>query len=162
MFVMIRAITYATLFIGFLLAYLPARVLASAGIARPPIIAAPQIAGMLCGAIGTVLALWCISTFATIGKGTPAPFDPPRKLVIRGPYRFVRNPMYIGAALALAGAALFYKSAPPLAYAAAFLIAFHFFVLAYEEPTLRCTFGADYEAYCQRVKRWWPTARAVH
>jgi len=162
MFVMIRAITYATFFVGFLLVYLPARVLASAGIARPPIIAAPQIAGMLCGAIGTVLALWCISTFATIGKGTPAPFDPPRKLVIRGPYRFVRNPMYIGAALALAGAALFYKSAPLLAYAAAFLVVFHFFVLAHEEPTLRRTFGADYEAYCQRVKRWWPTARAVH
>jgi len=162
MFVIFRAITYATLFVGFLLIYLPARVLAAAGIVRPPVIAAPQIAGMVVGAIGAALALWCIFTFATIGQGTPAPFDPPRKLVIRGPYRFVRNPMYIGAGLALAGAALFYKSLPLLAYGGAFLVVCHLFVLAYEEPTLRRSFGADYEAYCQRVRRWWPTARAVH
>jgi protein-S-isoprenylcysteine O-methyltransferase Ste14 len=158
MFVIFRAITYATLFIGFPLIYLPARLLASAGIIRPPAIAAPQIAGIILGSSGAALALWCIFTFATIGKGTPAPFDPPRKLVIRGPYRFVRNPMYIGAALALAGAALFYKSAPLLAYAAAFLVVCHLFVLAYEEPTLHRTFGPDYEAYCQRVRRWWPAA----
>ena len=161
MFVFLRAITYATLFVGFLLIYLPARLLASAGIVRPPLIAAPQIAGMVVGATGAALALWCIFTFAAIGKGTPAPFDPPRKLVIRGPYRFVRNPMYIGAALALAGAALFYKSAPLLAYATAFLIVCHLFVLAYEEPTLRRTFGADYQAYCQRVSRWWPATRPI-
>jgi protein-S-isoprenylcysteine O-methyltransferase Ste14 len=157
MFVIFRAITYATLFVGFLLIYLPARVLAAAGIVRPPAIAAPQIAGIIVGSIGAALALWCIVTFATIGKGTPAPFDPPRKLVIRGPYRFVRNPMYIGATLALAGAALFYRSLPLLAYAAAFLIVCHLFVLAYEEPTLRRTFDPDYEAYCQRVRRWWPS-----
>jgi protein-S-isoprenylcysteine O-methyltransferase Ste14 len=161
MFVIFRAITYAALFVGFLLIYLPARVLASTGIVRPPTIAAPQIAGIIIVSIGAALALWCILTFATIGKGTPAPFDPPRRLVIRGPYRFVRNPMYIGAVLALAGAALFYKSAPLLAYAASFLVVCHFFVLAYEEPMLRRTFGADYEAYCQRVRRWWPAARTV-
>jgi len=161
MFVIFRAITYATLFIGFLLIYLPARVLASAGIVRPQQIAAPQIAGIIVASIGATLALWCIFTFATIGKGTPAPFDPPRRLVIRGPYRFVRNPMYIGAGLALGGAVVFYNSAPLLAYAAAFLVVCHLFVLAYEEPTLRRTFGADYEAYCQRVQRWWPTARTV-
>jgi protein-S-isoprenylcysteine O-methyltransferase Ste14 len=159
MFVIFRAITYSTLFIGFLLIYLPSRVLALAGIVRPPIIAAQQILGMIVAGIGAALALWCIFTFATIGKGTPAPFDPPRKLVIRGPYRYVRNPMYIGAALALAGAALFYQSAPLLAYAATFLLVCHLFVLTYEEPTLRRTFGADYEAYCRRVRRWWPAVR---
>lgn len=161
MFVIFRAITYATLFVGFLLIYLPARVLASAGVARPPQIAEPQIAGIIVGSTGTAVALWCIFTFATIGKGTPAPFDPPLRLVIRGPYCFVRNPMYIGAALALAGAALFYKSALLLAYAAAFLVVCHLFVLAYEEPTLRRTFGSEYEAYCRRVRRWRPSARAV-
>jgi protein-S-isoprenylcysteine O-methyltransferase Ste14 len=159
MFVIFRAITYATLFVGFLLIYLPSRVLAAAGILRPPVNAAPQVAGIIAAGIGTAVALWCIFTFATIGKGTPAPFDPPRRLVIRGPYRFVRNPMYIGAALALAGAAVFYRSLPLLAYAAAFLVVCHLFVLAYEEPTLRRTFGADYEVYCQRVSRWWPVAR---
>jgi protein-S-isoprenylcysteine O-methyltransferase Ste14 len=147
MFVIFRAITNATHFIGFLLIYLPARVLASAGIVRPPTIAAPQIAGIIAGSIGAAVALWSIFTFATIGKGTPAPFDPPRRLVLRGPYRFVRNPMYIGATLALTGASLFYKSAPMLAYAAALLLVCHLFVLAYEEPTLRRTFGAGYEVY---------------
>ncbi len=107
MFVVFRTITYATLLVGFLLIYLPSRVLASAGIVRPPQIAAAQIVGIIVGSIGTASALWCIFTFATIGKGTPAPFDPPRRLVIRGPYRYVRNPMYIGAVLALAGATLF-------------------------------------------------------
>jgi len=68
----------------------------------------------------------------------------------------VRNPMYIGAGLALAGAALFYLSLPLLGYAAAFAFVTHLFVVLYEEPTLRSTFGTDYEGYCRRVGRWWP------
>jgi len=94
-----------------------------------------------------------------VGRGTPAPFDPPRRLVIRGPYRFVRNPMYVGAGLALAGAALFYESLPLLAYGGVFLLACHLFVLSYEEPTLKRTFGPDYEAYCHHVNRWRPRLR---
>ncbi len=149
MFVFARAVTYAALFIGFVLIYLPGRLLSRAGIVRPAAIAVPQVAGMVIGAAGAAVALWCIFTFATIGKGTPAPFDPPRRLVIRGPYRFVRNPMYIGAGLALASAALFYESLPLLGYAAVFFLATHVFVLLYEEPTLRRTFGQEYEAYCR-------------
>ncbi len=156
MFVFARAVTYAALFIGFVLIYLPGRLLSSMGIVRPSAIAAPQVTGMVIGAAGAVVALWCIFTFATIGKGTPAPFDPPRRLVIRGPYRFVRNPMYIGAGLALASAALFYESLPLLAYAGLFFLATHVFVVLYEEPTLRRTFGPEYEAYCRQVSRWWP------
>jgi len=159
MFVAFRTIVYATLFIGFLLIYLPTRVLSSTGIVRPAAIGPPQVAGTIIGTAGVLLALWCISTFVWIGRGTPAPFDPPRRLVIRGPYRFVRNPMYIGAGLALGGAALFYESLPLLAYGGAFLLACHLFVLSYEEPTLKRTFGPEYEAYCQRVSRWWPAAR---
>lgn len=156
MFVFFRAIAYAALFTGFLLIYLPARLLSWSGITRPAAMAGPQIAGAAVTGAGGLLALWCILAFARIGKGTPAPFDPPRRLVIRGPYRFVRNPMYIGAGLALAGAALFYESASLLAYAAAFLLAAHFFVMWYEEPVLRRSFGDEYEAYCQRVRRWRP------
>jgi protein-S-isoprenylcysteine O-methyltransferase Ste14 len=137
MFVAFRAITYATLFIGFLLVYLPARVLSMSGIARPTEIESAQIVGIIVGGVGALVALSCVSTFIWIGEGTPAPFDPPRRLVIRGPYRFVRNPMYIGAGLALAGAALFYKSAPLLVYGCAFLVVSHLFVMFYEEPTLR-------------------------
>jgi len=157
MFVFIRTLTYSALFIGFLLIYLPARVLSWSGIVRPPAMQAPQVAGMAFGAASAAVALWCVFTFASIGRGTPAPFDPPRRLVIRGPYRFVRNPMYIGAGLALASAALFYESWRLLAYAGLFFLATHLFVLSYEEPTLRRTFGPDYEAYCRQVSRWWPT-----
>jgi protein-S-isoprenylcysteine O-methyltransferase Ste14 len=105
---------------------------------------------------GALLALWCVVTFVAIGKGTPAPFDPPRRLVVRGPYRFVRNPMYFGGALALAGAALFYQSLLLLAYASIFLFAACLFVLFYEEPTLRRIFGTDYVSYCRHVGRWLP------
>jgi protein-S-isoprenylcysteine O-methyltransferase Ste14 len=156
MFVFARAVTWAALFIGFVLIYLPGRLLSWTGIVRPATIEKPQVVGMVIGAVGAAVALWCIFTFATIGRGTPAPFDPPRRLVIRGPYRFVRNPMYIGAGLAIASAALFYESLPLLGYAGLFFLATHVFVVGYEEPTLRRTFGQEYEAYCRQVGRWWP------
>lgn len=136
--------------------FLPARVLSWSGIVRPESIGTAQIVGVIVGASGSLLALWCIFTFIVIGRGTPAPFDPPRRLVDAGPYRFVRNPMYIGAGLALAGAALFYQSWALLAYCAAFAVITHLFVVVYEEPTMRASFGDSYLRYCERVKRWWP------
>jgi len=156
MFVFIRTLTYSTLFIGFVLVFLPARVLSASGLVRPQVFGGWQIAGMLVGAAGAAVAVSCILVFAFAGKGTPAPFDPPRRLVAIGPYRIVRNPMYVGAACALAGAALFYRSLPLVAYVAAFLLITHLFVVVYEEPTLRRTFGNDYGAYCTRTGRWLP------
>jgi protein-S-isoprenylcysteine O-methyltransferase Ste14 len=161
MFVFVRAVTYAALFIGLVLIYVPARLLSWSGIVRPVAIEVQQVVGMIIGAAGAVVALWCIFTFVSAGRGTPAPFDPPRRLVIQGPYRFVRNPMYIGAGLALAGAALFYESWPLLGYTGFFLFATHLFVVLYEEPALRQTFGQEYELYCGRVKRWWPSVLAA-
>jgi protein-S-isoprenylcysteine O-methyltransferase Ste14 len=155
-FIFARAATYAALFIGLLLIFLPNRILSSTGIVPPSTIGAWQIAGMLFGVSGAALALACILTFVFVGRGTPAPFDPPRRLVVRGPYRVVRNPMYLGAGLALAGAALFYQSIPLLGYAGLFLLITHVFVVVYEEPTLRHTFERDYDAYCRRTGRWWP------
>jgi protein-S-isoprenylcysteine O-methyltransferase Ste14 len=157
--VLIRAVTWASLFIGVVLIYVPARLLSESGIVRPAGIGVRQVAGMVVGAAGAAVAVWCIFSFATIGRGTPFPLDPPRRLVIRGPYRFVRNPMYVGAVLALAGAALFYGSLPLLGYAGFFLLATHLFVVGYEEPTLRRTFGEEYEAYTRKTGRWWPTFR---
>jgi protein-S-isoprenylcysteine O-methyltransferase Ste14 len=159
MFTLVRAVTYSALFVGLLLVYLPSGVLSWSGIVRPPAIGAVQIAGMAVGALGAALCVWCILTFVFVGKGTPAPFDPPRRLVARGPYGIVRNPMYIGAALALLGAALFYRSLALVGYTALFLIVLHLFVMAYEEPTLRRAFDEEYEAYCRRVGRWWPRRR---
>ncbi|SRR6266550_919715 len=155
-FVFARAVTYGALFVGVLLIYLPSTVLSRSGMAPPSSAGALQIVGMSVAACGAALALWCIGTFVFVGRGTPAPFDAPRRLVARGPYRRVRNPMYIGAGLALAGAALFYRSLGLLAYTGLFLLATHLFVIWYEEPTLRQTFSAEYEDYCRRVRRWLP------
>jgi protein-S-isoprenylcysteine O-methyltransferase Ste14 len=158
MFVLFRALIYGTLFVAFLLVFLPARVLAWSGITRPATLGPVQLAGLGLGASGAAIALWCILTFVISGRGTPAPFDPPRRLVVVGPYRVVRNPMYLGAGLALTGAALFYGSWALLGYCAAFILVMHLFVVVYEEPTLRATFGAPYARYCEQVHRWWPRA----
>ncbi len=152
-----RVATWATLFIAFVLVLLPARVLMWSGVARPTTFGPWQWAGLALVVLGGVLALWCIITFATHGRGTPAPFDPPRRLVVRGPYRHVRNPMYLGAGIALAGAALYYRSLALVAYLAVCFALVHLFVIGYEEPTLGRTFGDAYAAYRQRVRRWWPT-----
>src|SRR5271163_4775399 len=133
MIVLIRTIAYAVLFIGLVLVYLPARLLSWSGMVRPDAIEAQQVAGIVMGLAGAAVAVWCIFTFAFIGNGTPAPFDPPRRLVIQGPYRFVRNPMYIGAGLALADAAIFYESLPLLGYTGLFFLATYVFVVSYEE-----------------------------
>src|SRR5438046_6845015 len=104
MFVLVRAVTYAALFIGFVLVYLPARFLSWSGIVAPATAGAPQLAGMIMVTIGAVIAVGCVLTFVFVGDGTPAPFDPPRKLVIRGPYHLVRMPLYIGDGMTLVGA----------------------------------------------------------
>lgn len=159
MFVLVRASIYATLFIAFLLVFVPAQILGRAGIVRPPTIGLVEIPGIAAVVVGAVIAVWCILAFVFVGRGTPAPFDPPRSLVVRGPYRFVRNPMYLGAGLALAGAALVYRSAGLLGYLAVLAAVTQLLVVGYEEPTLRRLFGADYEAYCRRVRRWLPWPR---
>jgi len=158
-FVFIRAIIYAVFFISLVLIYLPTRFLSWFGFIRPEKFGVQQIIGMVIGAFGAAIAVWCILTFATIGKGTPAPFDPPHRLVSEGPYRFIRNPMYAGAGLALIGAAVFYASWVLLGYAALFFLASQLFVLLYEEPALRRTFGENYEEFCRHVNRWWPRFR---
>jgi protein-S-isoprenylcysteine O-methyltransferase Ste14 len=153
-FVIARCFVWSTLFVGVVLWFLPASKLAAAGIRGPASFGAMQVVGLAMGLPGLALALWCVVAFAFIGRGTPAPFDPPRRLVMRGPYRVVRNPMYLGACLYLVGFALFYRSTGVALYALAFLAVMHTFVVLYEEPTLRRTFGRDYDTYCERVGRW--------
>ena len=103
--------------------------------------------------------VWCAGALAFIGRGTPAPIDPPKTLVVRGPYRFVRNPMYVGVWSVLIGEAVFFESAVLLAYSVLVLTVFHLFVVLYEEPTLRRLFGDSYERYCDSVPRWVPRLR---
>jgi protein-S-isoprenylcysteine O-methyltransferase Ste14 len=159
MFVIVRAITYALLFVGLVLMWAPGYVLEQAGITPPEIFGWAQGLGAALVVVGGLLAGWCVITFARVGRGTPAPFDPPRRLVTEGPYQYARNPMYWGAGLALVGIALYFRSWAVVKYGAILLIFVYVFVLVYEEPTLRRLFGKDYEEYCRRVPRWLPVKR---
>lgn len=112
--------------------------------------------GLLPLVAGEGVLCWCIWDFAAFGRGTLAPVDPPTQLVVRGPYRHVRNPMYVGVILILLGEAAVFQSVVMLGYSAMVFLAVHGFVVLYEEPTLRRQFGESYEAYRRRVCRWWP------
>jgi len=101
-----------------------------------------------------------IASFVIHGQGTHAPFDPPRRMVARGIFRHVRNPMYLLYTVVILGEAIAYRSALLLAYAGVFWLLAHFLIVNVEEKTLRRRFGAEYETYCQRVPRWIPRLRA--
>ena len=105
---------------------------------------------------GASVLTWCVCDFYRIGRGTLAPWDPPKKLVIIGLYRFMRNPMYIGVLAWVAGWSLVAGSLPLAAYAGVLAIAFHLRVIFYEEPTLGRKFGVDWTQYCTSVNRWLP------
>ena len=108
--------------------------------------------------LGFAVALRCVWDFGWTGRGTPAPFIPPQRLVVVGCYRYVRNPMYTGFAAGWIGLWVIFGHATTAMIAAALAVALgvHLFVILYEEPTLRGKFGPDYEQYCRNVRRWWP------
>lgn len=112
--------------------------------------------GALLLGVGLVVLLWCVHDFVVIGRGTLAPWDPPRRLVVVGLYRYVRNPMYVGVVLIVAGVALRYGSPVVGVYAGLLAVAFHLRVVLYEEPALARQFGEDFLAYTGRAGRWIP------
>ncbi len=99
--------------------------------------------------------------FVRDGRGTPAPVAEPERLVVTGAFRSVRNPGYVAVLAMITGQALIFGSTALLGYTAAVALAFHLFVVLYEEPHLRRKFGSDYQDYCRRVPRWLPRRRAV-
>lgn len=107
-------------------------------------------------ASGVALYVWCIRLFAAVGRGTPGPWDAPRRFVAVGPYRWVRNPIYVAALLVVAGEAWLFLSLPLLAYAGAMALFFHLFVIGYEERALHRRFGDAYVEYRRTVPRWIP------
>ena len=107
-------------------------------------------------AAGALLYFACLWSFGAVGRGTPGLWDSPRRVVSVGPYRWVRNPIYIGALLIVAGEAWLFLSVDLLLYAAALAVAFHLLVIGYEEPRLRTRFGEAYETYRRTVPRWVP------
>jgi len=128
--------------------------------ARPDL-RGPGAAGWVFIAAGVALYLMCAFWgFALRGKGTPLPLDPPKKLVVEGPYHVVRNPMYWSVGSVVLGEAAVFHSPALAELAAVFVAGVILFVLFYEEPELRRKFGAEYEEYCRRVPRWLPRFRA--
>jgi protein-S-isoprenylcysteine O-methyltransferase Ste14 len=117
------------------------------------------VAGAALVLAGAAVLLPSILRFAVEGLGTPAPVAPTRHLVVGGAYRYVRNPMYLAVLATIVGQALWLGRPVLLGYAAAFLATVAAFVRLYEEPVLRRTFGAEYEAYARAVPRWWPRRR---
>jgi protein-S-isoprenylcysteine O-methyltransferase Ste14 len=108
---------------------------------------------------GACVLLWCVRDFYKIGKGTLAPWDPPRKLVVLGLYRFVRNPMYIGLLSWVAGWSMIAGSPILAIYTLVLAVAFHLRVILYEEPTLARQFSNDWTQYRATVHRWIPRLR---
>ena len=106
--------------------------------------------------LGAAVAGKCVLDFAVTGRGTPAPIDPPKVLVVRGLYRFVRNPMYVGVLLIILGWALYFASLRIVTYGAVLWLGFHLFVVLYEEPHLSRRFGTSYDEYRAETPRWLP------
>lgn len=118
-----------------------------------------QLLGGTLLAVGLGVLLHAFNRFVREGRGTPAPTAPPRRLVVGGLYRHVRNPMYVAVIAVILGQALLLARPVLVLYAAALWAAFAAFVRWYEEPALRRRFGAAYEAYRTAVPAWWPRRR---
>ena len=118
-----------------------------------------RVAGALVFGLGLALFTWCVALFARVGRGTLAPWDPTKQLVVVGPYRHVRNPMITGVATMLAGEALFFHSARIGYWLLLFLAINQVYFLLLEEPGLLARFGDDYARYRAAVPRWVPRWR---
>lgn len=109
--------------------------------------------------IGGAIYAWCVWDFASFGRGTPAPIDAPKKLVLRGLYHYTRNPMYVGVLTVIAAWVVLFQVVSLALYGAMVGTCFHLFILLYEEPHLEDLFGGDYAAYKAEVGRWLPRLR---
>jgi protein-S-isoprenylcysteine O-methyltransferase Ste14 len=107
-------------------------------------------------AVGGAIYAWCLWDFASFGRGTPLPLDAPKRLVVRGLYRYTRNPMYLGVLTVVLGWTVLFRAASLLLYALSAATWIHLFVVFYEERHLQREFGREYELYRARVGRWLP------
>jgi protein-S-isoprenylcysteine O-methyltransferase Ste14 len=110
-------------------------------------------------AVGVAIYVWCAGSFALKGKGTPAPIDPPKVLIVQGLYRYMRNPMYVGVLSVVLGEAIWFGSPFLFVYGCCVFGLFHTFIRFYEEPKLTELFGEQYTEYCKQVPRWLPAIR---
>jgi protein-S-isoprenylcysteine O-methyltransferase Ste14 len=111
--------------------------------------------------LGTSIIVWCSVDMVRKGRGTPAHVDPPKKLIVNGLYRYVRNPIYVGALLVQLGFILWSGSGLMIVYFLLFTLAYQILIVLIEEPILRAMFGAEYLAYCRQVPRWIPKIKSL-
>lgn len=155
-----RSLVWAVLLPGLYAGYVPLRFF---GVAQVPLeVENPRhLLGLAAIGVGAALLFICIWEFARSGRGTLSPVDPPRELVVRGLYRYVRNPMYLSVTTIVLGEVLLTGSRALLIYWAIWFAAVNLFVIGYEEPALRRQFGEAYERYTREVRRWLPRFRAT-
>ena len=154
-----KTLIFTILAPGTVAVLLPYRLAISNGARGGVVLGSLRYIGLLFIAAGALIYFWCAWDFVITGKGTPAPIDPPKELVVRGLYKYVRNPMYFGVRSLVLGQAVWLEALPLFAYAAIVFLSFSAFVLFYEEPALSRKFGDAYKRYCQTVPRWLPDLR---
>ena len=157
--VWLKALLFTVVVPGTVLGLVPGLLLADGHGRAPSALGLPDVLALLLGFAGASLYAACLRSFVSTGRGTPAPLDPPCELVAAGPYRRVRNPMYVGVLAVVAAEAIFFRSVTLAVYGGLLLLAFHLFVVLYEEPHLRRRFGKSYEQYLAAVPRWLPRRR---
>ena len=155
LFLALRSVLYMTGFLLFFgwIALLVRNFDQNFGISLPD---AAEIPGAILAVVGAILVLACAGVFISRGRGTPAIFDAPRAFVAIGPYKFVRNPMYIGGLMLLIGFGLYERSISILFLTLPLFLLIHLFVVFYEEATLTRKFGSSYQDYRRAVRRWVP------
>ncbi len=156
MLLLLKNILFTVFMPGTVAVYIPLQVVASRGVPPPAEWNTAQFAALLPLSLGTAIYFWCVWHFAVTGRGTPAPIDPPKRLVVQGLYRYVRNPMYVGVLLVIIGWAVFFWSSAFLIYGFGVGMLVHVFVVLVEEPLLEQQFGQAYVSYREAVGRWVP------
>jgi len=155
MWLAVRSVVWTIVIPGLVILYLPWTFF---GLGTLPVSTSDplQLAGLLLTSVGTIFLLVCIWEFVAYGRGTLAPVDPPKRLVVRGLYKYVRNPMYLSVLVVLVGEGLLTRSLGLFEYTLGWFVWINLVVLLYEEPALYRAFGASYQAYSAAVSRWLP------
>lgn len=153
--VWVRAAVFVALVPGAVVGWLPWYIAGAPAMdSLPP--RGMRVAALAVALMGWAVLLWCARDFARRGQGTPAPYDPPRRLVTGGLYQFVRNPMYVAVVTSIVAQAVWYGSRAVLWYGVGMALLFHARVVLFEEPALASAFGDEFAAYRARVPRWLP------
>ena len=155
----LRTLVFVVVLPGAVLVYIPNRILAASPELPSFDLGWFRLIGWVPIALGVVVLVWCWVGFVAEGRGTPAPYDPPKQLVTGQLYRWVRNPIYVALVMILLGESVAFQSLALLVYAGVVWLGCHLFVVLYEEPALHRRFGAAYDTYRGQVPRWLPRLR---